>query len=134
MKAIVNNETDRERFIDLIRQIKLDKKFRAIFEPVKRKRTLSQNKLIHLWFKCLEDETGTSAETWKEYYKKKFLTVYTDNCFGNEIETAQGTHELSTKECSEFADKIHQDALDEGYYLPRPDDLGYDEFYLRYGG
>ncbi len=134
MKLIVRNSGDRDRFIDLIKQIDISKPFTAIFEPVKKKRSLSQNKLIHLWFKCLEDETGTSAAVWKEYFKKKFLTVYHDVCFGKDIETVTGTSELTTGEFKYFVDSVHQDALEQGYYLPWPDDMGYDDFILKYGG
>lgn len=134
MKLVVRNDRDRQRFISFISQVDLSKAFTAIFEPLKKKRTLRQNKLIHYWFQILEDETGTSAEAWKEHYKKKYLTVYRDDCFGEEVETVQSTADLTTVELNEFLKKISLDASENGYYLPWPDDMGYDDMILKYGG
>jgi hypothetical protein len=134
VKLIVRNDRDRDRFIEFIKQIKLEKPFTAIFEPLKKKRTLRQNRLAHMWFQILEDETGTSAEAWKEHYKRKFLTVYRDDCFGEEVETVMSTKDLTTVETNEFLKKINLDASENGYYLPWPDDMGYDDMILRYGG
>jgi hypothetical protein len=86
-----------------------------------------------MWFAMLEGKTGTSREVYKEYYKKMFLEVYTDNCFGKEVTTVRGTHELDTKEFTEFIDKIKEHAATEGYYLPLPDEMGWDEMYQKYG-
>lgn len=134
MKCIIRNDEDRQRFIDFILKVDLSKPFTAIFEPLKKKRTVRQNRLMYLWFQCLEDETGTSHEVWKEYYKKKFLTIYVDNCFGNDVETVISTKDLTTVEMNKFLDQIHQDAAEQGYYLPWPDDFGWDNFILKYGG
>jgi hypothetical protein len=132
MRTVVSDKTSRERFIEYIRNIDIQKPYTAIFEPVKKKRTVRQNRLMHMWFKLLEDETGTSAKVWKDYYKRKFLTVYRDDCYGKEVETVQGTSELTTAELTSFLDNVRLDASEQGYYLPLPGDQCYDEFDLKY--
>ena len=37
------------------------------------RRTMAQNDLMWLWFRCIEDETGTPKEDVYLYYCKKFL-------------------------------------------------------------
>lgn len=133
MKLIVRDERGRQNFIDFVKTVDLKKTFVAIFEPVKKKRSLGQNSLLHLWMQVLEGDTGTHHEVWKQYFKERFLSVYSDNCFGEEVKTVQGTHDLNTKEFTDFLDKIHQQAAEEGYYLPWPEDAGYDDMILKYG-
>lgn len=132
MKCIIHNDGDRRRFIDFILKVDLSKPFSAIFEPVKRQRSLPQNRLFHMHMALLEDETGTSREVWKEYYKEMFLEVYTDTCFGKTVRTVRGTSDLDTKEFTEFVDKVREHAMAEGYYLPLPDEMGWEEFYQKY--
>lgn len=134
MKVVVRDESGRQRFIDFVKNVNLSKPFTAIFEPVKKKRSLPQNRLFHMWMQILENDTGTSYEAWKEYYKKKFLTVYTDKCFNETTVTVQGTSELDTVQFTNFLDKVRQHAAEEGYYLPLPGDLGYDDMILKFGG
>lgn len=129
---IIRNEGDRQRFIDFIKNVDLKKPFVGTFKPFVKRRSLSQNKLFHMWMALLEKETGTSREVWKEFYKKEFLEVYTDVCFGKEVTTIQHTAELDSKECSLFTDKVHMHASHEGYDLPLPGDQGYDQFILEY--
>ena len=38
-----------------------------------KKRTLDQNSLMWMWYKCIEDETGTPSQDIHDYYCKKFL-------------------------------------------------------------
>jgi hypothetical protein len=132
VKCIIHNDGDRRRFIDFILKVDLSKPFSAIFEPVKKQRTPPQNRLFHMHMALLEDETGTSREVWKEYYKEMFLEVYTDTCFGKTVRTVRGTSDLNTKEFAEFIDKYREHAMAEGYYLPLPDEMGWEEFYQKY--
>lgn len=133
MRGIIRTDADREKFIEAIRKIDLKKPYQGTFVQVRKKRSLNQNRLLHQWFNCLEDETGTSLEVWKQYYKEKFLTTYCDIVNGTEVKTVRGTHELNTLEFTKFLEQVNLDAAEQGYYLPWPDDFGYDEFEMRYG-
>lgn len=132
MRTIVRTDDDRIRFIDYIKSLQLEKPLTVVIETLKKKRSLRQNKLFHAWMAYLEEATGTSREVWKEYFKQMFLEVYVDFISGKEITTVQHTSELDSKEFSDFMDKVHLQANEEGYWLPRPDDIGYDEFNLEW--
>jgi hypothetical protein len=134
VKLIVRDERGRQAFVDFVRKVDLKKPFSAIFEPVKQKRSLPQNKLFHVWMQVLEGDTGTSCEAWKQHYKELFLSKFLDNCFGKEVITVQGTSDLDSGEFSNFLEKVRQDALENGSYLPWPDELGYEEMIIKYGG
>lgn len=98
---------------------------------IKRKadpRTVSQNSLMWMWYKCLEDATGQDKDDWHEYYKLKFLSR-TVNVNGRECRVGGSTARLTTAQMSAFLDKVQADAATEfGITLPLPADKYYAEF------
>ena len=132
MRTIIRTNDDRRKFIKKIKKLKLTRPFLAVFEIHRQKRSIPQNKLFHMHMAVLEKETGTSREVWKDHYKRKFLEVYLDECFGEQVTTVRGTSDLNTKEFTDFVDKYRLDASENGIFLPLPDDQGWDDFYLEH--
>lgn len=100
----------------------------------KKQRTSSQNRLMWLWFACVEAETGTPAQDVHDYFCLLFLRRMT-SVMGEEKTIVGGTSGLDTKQMTEFMDKVKAHAASEwGIVLPLPTDLGYDEFYMEYKG
>ena len=86
-----------------------------------------------MWFRCLEDGTGQSAQDWHDYYCKKILGREFVTPDG-EIERLQGhTSTLNTAQMTDFLNKVQADAATEwGVTLPLPEDVGYDEFRMQF--
>lgn len=102
---------------------------------IKRKtepRTVSQNALMWMWFKCMEEHTGTEKKDWHDYYCSKFLLRET--AIGNKrFSVVGGTSGLNTVQMSNFMDKVQADAAAEwGIVLPLPADRHYQEFINHY--
>ena len=96
------------------------------------KRSLPQNKLMWMWYKCIEDSTGTPANDIHEYYKSKFL-CYPKTIYGRQYIVVGSTTSLNTTQFTEYLNKIQADAATElGIRLPLPDDQGYDQFIEMY--
>lgn len=92
------------------------------------KRSLPQNKLMWMWYKCIEDSTGTPANDIHEYYKSKFL-CHPKTIYGRQYIVVGSTTNLNTTQFTEYLNKIQADAATElGIRLPLPDDQGYDQF------
>ena len=98
-----------------------------------RKRTLAQNRLMWMWFKCLEDETGQSSQDWHDYYCKKLVSREMVTPDGEIVKLAGHTSTMNTAQMTDFLHKVQADAATEwSVTLPLPDDQGYDEFRMQY--
>ena len=102
---------------------------------IKRKtepRTVSQNALMWMWFKCMEENTGTEKNDWHDYYCAKFLQREI-SIGGKRFTVIGGTSTLNTVQMSNFMDKIQADAATEWEItLPLPADRYYQEFINHY--
>ncbi len=102
---------------------------------IKRKtepRTVSQNALMWMWFKCLEESTGTEKQDWHDYYCCKFLRR--ESSFnGKRFTVVGGTSTLNTVQMTDFMNKVQADAATEWQItLPLPADRFYQEFIHHY--
>ena len=95
-------------------------------------RTVSQNALMWMWFKCMEDNTGTEKQDWHDYYCAKFL-LREANFGGKRYTVVGGTSGLNTVQMTNFMNKVQADAATEwGITLPLPADRYYQEFIQHY--
>jgi hypothetical protein len=102
---------------------------------IKRKtepRTVSQNALMWMWFKCMEESTGAEKQDWHDYYCAKFLMREAN--FGRKrFSVVGGTSTLNTVQMTDFMNKVQADAATEwGITLPLPADRYYQEFIQHY--
>ena len=132
VKVIIRSEADRDRFIGLLNKMKLDKPLVASCTILRKKRSLQQNKLLWLWIRCISDETGNSSDSLYEYFCTKHLPWNKELVFGEEVKSISGSSKLTSKEFTQLLDDINSQMLDEGIYLPKPGEIGWDEFYERY--
>lgn len=96
----------------------------------KGKRSLAQNRLMWMWFRCIADQTGNSPQDIHDVYCDKFLRIpiMIDN---KEQYASQSTSKLNTKEMKDFLDKVQMDAATElGIVLPSPDDNSNEWIYF----
>lgn len=95
-------------------------------------RTISQNSLMWMWYKCMEEATGQPKEDFHDYYKAKFLTRQV--VIGNRWVTVVGsTTDLNTLQMTNYLEKVKADAAIEfGISLPLPEDRNYQTFISEY--
>lgn len=102
---------------------------------IKRKtkpRTISQNALMWMWFKYMEEHTGTPKEDFHDYYKTQYLKRYIE-IGGRLVRVIRSTTELNTIEMTDYLNKIQADAATEfGITLPLPADRHYQSFIDEY--
>ena len=70
---------------------------------VVKRRSLQQNRLMWMWFKCVELELGQPSQDIHDYYCKKFFSREIANPVTGEVETVySGTRGLNTAQMSDF--------------------------------
>jgi hypothetical protein len=97
------------------------------------KRSISQNKLMWLWFSAI-------ADAWSDATDRAFTRndVHDAYCLMFlPIDTPKGrvggsTSGLSTEEMSEFLEKVHADAADDGITLLNPEDKMFEQWAMQY--
>ncbi len=95
-------------------------------------RTISQNSLMWMWYKCMEDATGQSKDDFHDYYKAKFLSrqIVVRNRW---VTVVGSTTDLNTLQMTEYLEKVKADAAVEfGITLPLPQDRNYQAFVNHY--
>ncbi|MBD5362995.1 MAG: hypothetical protein HDR81_09335 [Bacteroides sp.] len=95
-------------------------------------RTISQNSLMWMWYKCMEEATGTPKEDFHDYYKAKYLSR--EVVVGQKWYRVTGsTTELNTLQMTNFLNKVQADAAIEfGINLPLPSDRHFQSFVSEY--
>ena len=95
-------------------------------------RTVSQNSLMWMWYKCMEESTGQPKEDFHDYYKAKFLTRQV--VIGNRwVSVVGSTTDLNTLQMTNYLEKVKADAATEfGITLPLPEDRNYQSFISEY--
>jgi hypothetical protein len=107
-------------------------KYTVKIERKKESRSIPQNSLMWMWFKCMEEATGQPKEDFHAYYKRKFLMRQV-NIKGHWVDVVGETKTLSSSQFSEFLEKIKADAaIDFGIMLPLPEDRMYRDFVDEY--
>ena len=95
-------------------------------------RSISQNSLMWMWYKCMEDSTGTPKEDFHDYYKSKYLSR--DVVIGKQLYRVSGsTSDLNTLQMTHYLEKVKADAATEfRIILPLPEDRYYQAFIAEY--
>lgn len=106
--------------------------YNLILKRVNEKRTINQNDLMWMWFRCIENDTGTDKNDIYMYYCKKFLCKVIR--LGEKVEKVYETSSmLNTAQMADFMNKIQADAASEfGITLPIPEDRYFEAFYQQY--
>lgn len=92
--------------------------YKIIIEDEFHKCSISQRKLMWMWFTCMSYDTGSTVKEFHDYYCKKYLD-----------EDFTSTKNLSTEQMSRLLDYIQSDALCEfRIRLPGKEDLSFNDF------
>lgn len=122
------------RPFDLMVQVLLNGTYTVKITRKTRPRTVPQNSLMWMWYKCMEDATGTPKDVFHDYYKRRYLTRRVAvGGSGKLIEASGSTASLTTAAFSEYLEKVKADAASEfGIDLPLPEDRYYQDFVDEY--
>jgi hypothetical protein len=127
-KHLIRDEHGRHAILTLIGCLTLSGKvWQITVQPYTKKRSLSQNALLHTWFGLVAEETGNRVDEVKEAYRGMFLPQVVVDFGDREILIGTSTTRLSTEEFSAFLDCVYAHATQElGILLPLPDEIGRD--------
>ena len=83
----IESDSDRNGIIQYLERLNIDKPWIVKIVRFRKKRSLSQNSLYHLWKAVIADEYGYSPAEMHDVLRKKFLPV-------NEVEIRGKKYEL----------------------------------------
>ena len=114
IEKLVNESTDGEHVISL----------------GKPKRSVNHNALMWMWFRCLADDTNSTAWEFYQYYCERFIK---ERCTYKDGKFSGGTSTLKSNEFSDLLNRIQADAASEfRNILPIPEDIQWEEFYNQF--
>lgn len=102
-----------------------EKEWEVTIKPYKKSRTNNQNALYWKWLTIISEHTGYTQDELHEGMKRNFIGEdIGSDIFGNTYIRAKSTTNLTTKEFTEYMDKVNIFAANEGLVLPSPDYYG----------
>lgn len=120
---IIRDEQIRERAINLIRGLDISNLWQVEVTRHRKKRTLSQNALLHKWFNIIADETGNDQDAVKDAFRDMYLDKVPVTIGDEERLIGRSTTTLNTAEMTEFMNKILAYANSQlAIELPLPED------------
>ena len=123
---VIRNEEMRRRVISFLSNLNIEKPWEITIEPYRKKRSLSQLRLMWLWIgevaEHVREHTGMDSEDVHAFLKEKFLPPRIIEIAGEAVEY-RTTTKLTTAEMSEYMDRIYAWATTElGLLLPLPEE------------
>jgi hypothetical protein len=127
-QIIIRDEGLRQRVLDVIGKLNLDKLWQVTIEPYRKKRSLSQNALMWKWIdevvKHVYETTGQDKDDIHLIFKQKFANVKCVGLGGDEY-LVRSTRKMTTAEMSTYMDAIYAFCTSElGLFLPLPEEMG----------
>jgi len=123
----MDSEKDRDRVIDIINGLLIEKKWTVEIKRHVKRRTTSQNSLMWKWInevvEHVKQHTGYDADDIHEFFKRKFLMPAIVVIGGEEIKK-WSTKKLTTTEMSKYMTDIDRWCISElGLSLPIPEQM-----------
>lgn len=122
---ILHTEADRVRILAYVRLQPLDGSAIVTVEPAKKRRSLSQNALMHKWVgevaSKVSEYSGHTHDDVHEFFKRKFLAPQIIE-IGGEVVERYTTTKMTPAEMSSYMDRIYEFATGIGIYLTLPEE------------
>ncbi len=128
----LESPTDHQWLINYINGLDQTKLWMVKVVPFRRKRSLSQNSLYHLWKAVIADECGYTPNEMHDILRREYLPVKVVKMKKNTHYLLKSTTDLNTKEFTDYLDTIHRDFSANGIILPQPGEQGLEEMYEKY--
>ena len=112
-----------DRAREFVEKLPVGTKFKAdAKDPTRRKRSLDQNALYHVWVGLIAKETGHSHDEIHEWLKRQFLRPVAIIIKGKVHQVPRSTTRLNTREMADYMDAVYQFGVGElGLRLPVPE-------------
>jgi hypothetical protein len=125
----VNSYLSALSWISSLKQLDWNIGYEIKVSKIKKKRSFDQNSLYFLYLGCISQETGNDKDQLHEYFKQKYLGYNHYNLLNEHVIKTKSTTELTTKQFTEYIEKIVIFASQElNIILPNPSDLQFKEF------
>lgn len=128
---VVDKSTDTDKIVQQVKDKVAhlsDGKYSFIVRKYVSKRSLDQNRMMWMWFRCIEEETGTNMNDVHDYMCNKFLCRDV-TLLGLNARVPSGTRMLNTDQMTTFLNKVQAFAASElGIILPTPEDRSWADF------
>lgn len=156
MKTVIRTESDRNRAVEIVSRLNLDKPQEVEIREWKKNRSVAQNSLLWKWLTVIAAELGESKDEVHERYKEKLLVPILrrdDSDFAamiisvnavhasgmraealalkKEIVRLTSTTQMNVHQFTEYLNDIEIDARNLGIILPHPEDLYNDALGIR---
>mgnify|MGYP001609592331 CR=1 FL=1 len=119
---VIWDESLRQRVIELISSLNIEKPWAVTIEKYVEKRSLNQNALYWKWVGRIAQETGNDPDAIHDTLKNKFLPPKEFSFMGEKV-LYRSSAKLDTREMSTYMDRVHALATQElGIMLPLPED------------
>jgi hypothetical protein len=124
---IIRTQDDKNKALNRISLLVLDKPWKIEIKPYKKNRSNSQNRLYWQWMTCIGNEIGYESEELHAIMADKFLPDVFVEYGGKQIKQDKSTSRLNTKEFTEYLERIDRFSVQElGIMLPSPEDIYYE--------
>ncbi len=148
MKTVIRTESDRNRAVEIVSRLNLDKPQEVEIREWKKNRSVAQNSLLWKWLTVIAAELGESKDEVHERYKEKLLvpilrrddpdfaamigSVNAVHASGmkaeamalkKEIVRLTSTTQMNVRQFTEYLNDIELDARNLGIILPHQEDL-----------
>lgn len=125
--VIIRDEPLRQRVVDLIQALNIEKPWEVTVKRHTKRRTLAQNRLYWRWVTVAADHvsqhTGYDKDDIHDFFKQKFL-IPRQVIIGETISVIYSTKNLSMAEMSQYCENIDRWCASElGVMLPKPEEL-----------
>lgn len=121
---IITDESDKDRAINHIKALNIDKPWQMELKPYRKNRSLAQNNLYRMWVEVIANELGYTHDEMHAILSNMFGEKETVEFNGDIVEVIKSTIKLTTKEFTDRLENIDRWAAGEmGIVLPSPDDL-----------
>ena len=119
---IINNE-DRDRVINYLKLINIEKPIAVSIKPYKPNRSAAQNRLLWKWLTIMGNDLGYTKDELYVVMGDMFLGYIEIECMGKKISQLVSTSSLKVKPFAEYLTRIERFAASElGIVLPNKDD------------
>lgn len=132
INQIMRNDEDREQFIIAVQAVDLVKPYLGNCKVYRKKRTLAQNKLYHLWKAAVALETGYTPGWLHDFWRDRYLPKEMRIVFGATKEYLMSTTDLNTEQFTHYLDCISLFAAERAIILPDPKQKEFEAFYEKY--
>jgi hypothetical protein len=124
---IIRTQDDKNKALNRISLLVLDKPWEIDIKPYKKNRSFAQNKLYRRWLGEISEFNGDDPDALHEHFKEQYIETEYVTAFGKTKAKTKTTTDLNTKEFTQYLEKIDRFCVSFlNLVLSSPEDLIYE--------